>query len=109
MPRKCTGPNGVPRHQLALRGDPGASSSIPNLDPQAEIVRLTATLNEATEEAGQRRRFFNINKRLRDESQLREDAARERVQELEFYVWDIKEHNTVLSYEVHRLMDPEYQ
>jgi hypothetical protein len=40
-PRKKTGPQGVPRHQLATKGDGASSSRNPNPDSQAEVARLT--------------------------------------------------------------------
>ena len=43
MPRKSTGPIGVPRHQLAPRND-GASSSSSRPDLQAEIQRISTEL-----------------------------------------------------------------
>jgi hypothetical protein len=43
-PRKRAGPQGVSRHQLALRGDGASSSRNPNPYSQAEVVRLTAEI-----------------------------------------------------------------
>jgi hypothetical protein len=43
-PHKRAGPQGVPHHQLAPRGDGASSSHNPNLDPQAEAARLTAEI-----------------------------------------------------------------
>ena len=48
MPRKSTGPKGVPRHQLAPRNDGAASSSSSRPDPQLEIQRISAELAQAT-------------------------------------------------------------
>jgi hypothetical protein len=43
-PRKKTGLQGVPRHQLTTRGDGASSSRNPNLDSQAEVARLTSEI-----------------------------------------------------------------
>ena len=47
-----------------------------------------------------------------NEAQHREDVARARAHELEFYVEDLEEHNTTLHEEVHRLsnlLDPNHE
>ena len=48
----------------------------------------------------------------RNEAWLREDVARARAHELEFYVEDLEEHNTTFHEEVHRLsnlLDPNHE
>ena len=48
----------------------------------------------------------------RNEASHREDVARARAHELEFYVEDLEEHNTTLHEEVHRLrnlLDPNHE
>ena len=48
----------------------------------------------------------------RNEAWHREDVARARAHELEFYVEDLEEHNTTLHEEVHRLsnlLDPNHE
>ena len=48
----------------------------------------------------------------RNEAWHREDVARARTHELEFYVEDLEEHNTYLHEEVHRLsnlLDPNHE
>jgi len=48
----------------------------------------------------------------RNEAWHREDVARARTHELEFYVEDLEEHNTTLHEEVHRLsnfLDPNHE
>ena len=120
-PRKSTGPKGVPHHQLAPRND-GASSFRP--DPQAEIQRISAELAQATRDRAmdaiqvgrlqeQLRRLTTAHRNCerilvrmvegRNEAWHRENIARARTHELEFYVEDLEEHNTYLHEEVHRL------
>jgi hypothetical protein len=45
-PRKKTGPQGVPRHQLAARGDGASSSRNPNPDSELEVARLTSEVEQ---------------------------------------------------------------
>ena len=122
-PRKSTGPKGVPRHQLAPRND-GASSSSTRPDPQAEILRVSMELAQSTRDRaldviqigelqGQLRRLTTAHRNCermlvrtvegRNEAWQRENVARARTHELEFYVEDLEEHNTYLHEEVHRL------
>ena len=122
-PRMSTGPKGVARHQLAPRND-GASSSSSRPDPQAEIQRLSTELAQATRDRAldaiqvgklkdQLRCLTTAHKNCermlvhmvegRNEAWHREDVARARVHELEFYVEDLVEYNTNLHEEVHRL------
>ena len=131
-PRKSTGPKGVPRHQLAPRND-GASSSSARPDPQAEIQRISAELAQATRDRAmdaiqvgrlqeQLRRLTTAHRNCermlvrtvegRNEAWHRENVARVRTHELEFYVEDLEEHNTYLHEEVHRLsnlLDPNHE
>ena len=131
-PRKSTGPKGVPRHQLAPRND-GASSSSFRPDPQAEIQRLSAELAQATRDrtldaiqvgklkdqlrcrTTAHKNYERMLVRMvegRNEAQHREDIARARAHELEFYVEDLEEYYTNLHEEVHRLnnlLDPNHE
>ena len=122
-PRKSTGPKGVPRHQLAPRND-GASSSSSRPDPQVEIQRISTELAQATRdraldaiqvgELQDQLRHLTIAHRNcesmlvrtvegQNEAWHRENVARARTHELEFYVEDLEEHNTYLHEEVYRL------
>ena len=131
-PRKSTGPKGVPCHQLAPRND-GASSSSSRPDPKAEIQRLLAELAQATRDRtldaiqvgelqDQLRCLTTAHRNCermlvrtvegRNEAWHRENVARARTHELEFYVEDLEEHNTYLHEEVHRLtnlLDPNHE
>ena len=109
-PRKFVGPKGVPRHQLAPRND-GASNSSSRPDPQAEIQRLSTELVQATRDrALDTIRLGKLKEQLkcsttahkncermlvrmvegRNEAWHREDVARARTHELEFYVEDLE-------------------
>ena len=122
-PRKSTGPKGVPHHQLAPRND-GASSSSTRPDPQAEVLRVSLELAQSTRDRaldviqigelqGQLRQLTTAHRNCesmlvrtvegRNEAWHRENVARARTHELEFYVEDLEEHNTYLHEEVHRL------
>ena len=131
-PCKSVGPKGVPRHQLAPRND-GASSSSSRPDPQAEIQRLSTELAQATRDrALDTIRLGKLKEQLkcsttahkncermlvrmvegRNEAWHREDVARARAHELEFYVEDLEEYSTNLHEEVHRLnnlLDPNHE
>jgi hypothetical protein len=116
MPRKSTGPKGVPRHKLTPRND-GARSSSSRLDPQAKVERLLAELAQATRDRamdaiqvgelqGQLRRLTGAHlscERMmghlieeRNRAWHREDQARACTNELEFYVEDIEEYDNNL-------------
>ena len=122
-PHKSGGPKGVPHHQLAPRND-GASSSSSRPDPQAEIQRISAELAQATRDRAldaiqvgelqdqltclttAHKNYERMLVRMvdgRNEAWHRENIARARTHELEFYVEDLEEHNTYLHEEVHRL------
>ena len=122
-PHKSVGPKGVPRHQLAPRSA-GASSSSLRPDPQAEVQWLIAELAKATRDRAlvaiqvgelqdQLRCLTTAHKNCermlvhmvegRNEAWHREDVARARAHELEFYVEDLEEYYTNLHEEVHRL------
>ena len=119
-PRKSVGPKGVPRHQLAPRND-GTSSSSSRPDPQSEIQRISAELAQATRDRAmdaiqvgrlqeQLRRLTTTHRNCehmlvrtvegRNEAWHRENVARARTHEFEFYE------------EVHRLsnlLDPNHE
>jgi hypothetical protein len=120
-PRKMTGPKGVPGHQLAPRNDDASSN---RSNPQAKIERLSTKLAQATRDRasdaihvgelqGQLRRLTRAHlscERMmghlveeRNEAWHREDVARDRVEELEFYVNDLEGDNQILHEEVHQL------
>jgi hypothetical protein len=104
-PRKKTGPQGVPCHQLAARVDGASSSRNPNLDSESEVTRLTTEV----ERLKRNMRFW---KQFQKESLEKETEARARVRELELYVTHLEQYNTVLHEEVHRLndlMNPNHQ
>jgi uncharacterized small protein (DUF1192 family) len=104
-PRKKTGPQGVPRHQLAARVDGASSSRNPNPDSESEVARLTSEV----ERLKRNMRFW---KQFQNESLEKETEARARVRELELYVTHLEQYNTVLHEEVHRLndlMNPNHQ
>ena len=115
-PHKSTGPKGVPHHQLAPRND-SASSSSSRPNPLVEIQRLLAELAQATRDRtldaiqvgelqDQLRRLTTAHRNCesmlvrmvdgRNEAWHRENVARARTHELEFYVEDLEEHNTYL-------------
>jgi hypothetical protein len=71
-PRKRSGPQGVPHHQLATRGDGARSSRNPNPDPQAEVARLIAEIERL-----KRNTYFW--KQCQNESLEKEMEARARV------------------------------
>jgi hypothetical protein len=97
-PRKRAGPQGVPRHQLATRGDGASSSHNPNPDPQAEVTRLTTEIERL-----KRNTYFW--KQCQNESLEKEMEARAHVRDLELYVAHLEQYNTILHEEVHRLHD----
>jgi uncharacterized small protein (DUF1192 family) len=104
-PRKKTGPQGVPRHQLATRVDGASSSRNLNPDSESEVARLTSEV----ERLKRNMRFW---KQFQKESLEKETEARARVRELELYVTHLEQYNTVLHEEVHRLndlMNPNHQ
>jgi uncharacterized small protein (DUF1192 family) len=104
-PRKKTGPQGVPRHQLAARGDGASSSRNPNPDSESEVARLTSEVERL-------KRNMCFWKQFQKESLEKETEARARVRELELYVTHLEQYNIVLHEEVHRLndlMNPNHQ
>ena len=131
-PRKSTRPKGVPHHQLSPRND-GASCSSSRPNPQVEIQRISTELAQATRDRAldaiqvgelqdQLRRLTTAHRNYermlvrtvegRNEAWHRENVARARTHELEFYVEDLEEHNTYLHEEVHRLsnlLDPNHE
>ena len=108
--RKSMGPHGVPCHQLAPRnrelgegssrilGDEGSSSNSANME---NITKELNTLRRA--HAKEMERDVTKNTELRNEAWTREDAANERVHELEFYVEDLEMDNAILHENVHLL------
>ena len=114
--RKSTGPHGVPRHQLAPRNrELGEGSSKTLADEEssrnpANIENLTKELNTVhrahandQEKLAELERDITKNTELRNEAQTREDAANERVHELEFYVEDLEMDNAILHENVHMM------
>jgi hypothetical protein len=95
-PRKRAGPQGVPRHQLATRGDGASSSHNPNPDSQAEVARLTSEIEQL-------KRNMHFWKQCQNESLEKETESRARVRDLELYVAHLEQYNTILHEEVHRL------
>jgi hypothetical protein len=105
IPHKKTGPQGVPRHQLATRGDGASSSRNPNLDSQSEVARLTSEIERL-------KRNMHFWKQCQNESLEKETEARACVRELELYMTHLEQYNTILHEEVHRLhdlMNPNHQ
>jgi hypothetical protein len=104
-PRKKTGPQGVPHHQLATRGDGASSSHNLNPDSQSEVVRLTSEIEQL-------KCNMHFWKQCQNESLEKETEARARVRELELYVTHLEQYNTILHEKVHRLhdlMNPNHQ
>ena len=113
---KSTGPHGVPRHQLApwnrelgeegsrTLGDEGSSSNPANIE---NLTKELNTLHRAhakdQEELAEMQRGITMTMELRNEAWTREDAANERVHELEFYVEDLEMDNAILHENVHLL------
>jgi hypothetical protein len=97
-PRKKTGPQGVPRHQLTTRGDGASNSHNPNPDSHAEVARLTLEIERL-------KRNMHFWKQCQNESLEKETEARAHVRELELYVTHLEQYNTILHEEVHRLYD----
>jgi uncharacterized small protein (DUF1192 family) len=105
IPHKKTGPQGVPHHQLATRGDGASSSRNPNPDSQSEVARLTSEIERL-------KCNMHFWKQCQNESLEKEIEARARVRELELYVTHLEQYNTILHEEVHRLhdlMNPNHQ
>jgi hypothetical protein len=103
--RKKTGPQGMPRHELATRGDGASSSRNSNSDSQAEVARLMSEI----EQLKRNKHFW---KQCQNESLKKETEARARVRELEFYVTHLEQYNIILYEKVHRLhdlMNPNHQ
>ena len=97
--RKSTGPHGVPRHQLAPRnlGDEGSSSNPANIENLTkELNTLRRAHAKDQEKLAEMERDITKNTELRNEAWTREDAANERVHELEFYVEDLEMDNAIL-------------
>ena len=101
--RKSTGPHGVPRHQLAPRnhelgegssrtlGEEGSSSNSANIkNLNKELNTLRRAHDKDQEELAEMQRGITMTMELRNEAWTREDAANERVNELEFYVEDLE-------------------
>ena len=114
--RKSTGPHGVPRHQLASRnrelgegssktlGDEGSSSNPANIENLTkELNTLRRAHAKDQEKLAEMERDITKNTELRNEAWTREDAANERVHELEFYVEDLEMDNAILHENVHLL------
>jgi uncharacterized small protein (DUF1192 family) len=97
-PRKRASPQGLPHHQLATRGDGASSSHNPNPDPQAEVTRLTAEIEQL-----KRNTYFW--KQFQSESLKKETEVRACARDLELYVAHLEQYNTILHEEVHRLHD----
>ena len=114
--RKSTGPHGVPRHQLAPRnrelgegssktlGDEGSTSNPANIENLTkELNTLRRAHAKDQEELAEMQRGITMTMELRNEAWTREDAANERVHELEFYVEDLEMDNAILHENVHML------
>ena len=114
--RKSTGPHGVPRHQLAPRnhelgegssknlGEEGSSSNPANVENlNKELNTLCRAHAKDQEELAEMQRGITMTMELRNEAWTREDAANERVNELEFYVEDLEMDNAILHENVHML------
>ena len=114
--RKSTGPHRVPRRQFAPRnrelgegssktlGDEGSSSNptnIKNLTKELNTLRRAHAKDQ--EKLAEMERDITKNTELRNEAQTQEDAANERVHELEFYVEDLEMDNAILHENVHML------
>ena len=85
-------------------GDEGSSSN------QANIENLTKELNtlrrahaKDQEKLAEMQRGITMTMELRNEAWTSEDAANERVHELEFYVEDLEMDNAILHENVHML------
>jgi hypothetical protein len=104
-PRKRAGLQGVPHHQLAIRGDGESNSRNPNPDPQAEVMRLTTKIERL-------KCNMYFWKQCQNESLEKEMEARAHVRYLELYVGHLEQYNTILYEKVHRLhdlMNPNHQ
>ena len=114
--RKSTGPHGVPRHQLALRnhelgegssknlGEEGSSSNPANIENlNKELNTLCRAHAKDQEELAEMQRGTTMTMELWNKAWTREDAANERVHELEFYVEDLEMDNAILHENVHLL------
>ena len=114
--RKSTRPHGVPRHQLAPRnhelgegssknlGEEGSSSNpanVENLNKELNTLRRAHAKDQ--EELAEMQRGITMTMELRNEAWTREDAANERVNELEFYVEDLEMDNAILHENVHMM------
>ena len=112
--RKSTGPHRVPRHQLAPWNHElgeGSSKTLgdgESLNNSANIENLNKELNtlrrahaKDQEKLAKMERDVTKNTELRNEAWTREDAANERVHELEFYVEDLEMDNAILHENVH--------
>ena len=114
--RKSTEPHGVPRHQLAPRnhelgegssrtlGDEGSSSNPTNIENLTmELNTLRQAHAKDQEKLVEMQRAITMTMELRNEAWTREDAANERIHELEFYVEDLEMDNAILHENVHMM------
>ena len=114
--RKSTGHHGVPRHQLAPHNrelGEGSSKTLgdgESSNNSASIENLTKELNtlrrahaKDQEKLAEIERDITKNTELRNEAWTREDAANERIHELEFYVEDLEMDNAILHENVHMM------
>ena len=68
-----------------------------------ELNTLCRAHAKDQEELAKMRRYITINTELRNKAWTREDAANERIHELEFYVEDLEMDNAILHENVHML------
>ena len=114
--RKSTEPHGVPRHQLAPRnhehgegsprtpGDEGSSNNPANIENLTkELNTLRRAHAKDQEKLAEMQRAITMTMELWNEAWTREDAANERIHELEFYIEDLEMDNAVLHENVHMM------
>ena len=85
-------------------GDEGSSSNptnIENLNKELNTLRRAHAKDQ--EELAEMQRGITMTMELRNEAWTREDAANERVHELEFYVEDLEMDNVILHENVHMM------
>ena len=85
-------------------GDEGSSSNPTNIENLTkELNTLRRAHAKDQEELAEMQRGITMTMELRNEAWTREDAANERVNELEFYVEDLEMDNAILHENVHML------
>ena len=85
-------------------GEEGSSSNpanVENLNKELNTLRRAHAKDQ--EELAEMQRGITMTMELRNEAWTREDAANERVNELEFYVEDLEMDNAILHENVHML------